>query len=198
MHCSSFRMFAPAVLLLLALAPGAHAQDAGTGGAYVGASVGNADVEGYDRDDTAYSLRGGYRFNRYLAVEASYADLGEIAWSFGSCIELCAPESAVTHYSLANDRWDVAMLGLLPLGRQFELFARLGYARAGYDVGSSNMLGSATYSRNDSTETYGVGARFHFDAPWTLRLEWERLRDVGDAYDIDTLWLGAEYRFQGR
>lgn len=194
----SDRIFAPAVLALLALAPGAHAQDASTRGAYVGASVGQADIDDYGRDDTAFSLRGGYRFNRYLAVEASYADLGEIAWSSGNCIEFCAPEAAVVHYRLANDRFDVAMLGILPLGRQFELFARLGYARAGYDVDWSNMLGSSTYSKNDSTTTYGAGARFHFAAPWTLRLEWERLEEVDDAYDVDTVWLGAEYRFQGR
>lgn len=71
-----------AVLLLL-VASAAHADDPSTG-FYIGAGVGTATLEledpnstaDFDGDDTGFKLVAGYRFLKWVAVEASRAGTG--------------------------------------------------------------------------------------------------------------------------
>src|SRR5262249_49166672 len=113
----------PAALLLL-FASATYADDPPIG-FYIGAGVGSATLELEDSnssadfkgDDTGAKVLAGYRFLKWVAVEAAYEDYGQ-------------PEDDVLGLRLRGDfkSFSVSALGLLPLG-DFDLFARGGIAR---------------------------------------------------------------------
>lgn len=150
-----------------------------------------------DQSDTAFALHGGYRFTRYFAVEASYADLGTFDYTV-ECPAVCIPEAFPRQVDASIDRLDVALLGIVPFSERAEVYARVGMAQTQVDVTVTSMLeGTRGRSSDSSDVVYGLGLRVHFDAPWSLRLQWERSEADIDASsaDVDTLWLGGEYRF---
>jgi OmpA-OmpF porin, OOP family len=62
-------------------------------GFYVGAGIGQASIErddsDFDADDTGFKVFGGYNFNQYFALEATYLDGGEPDQTFrrsGHCV----------------------------------------------------------------------------------------------------------------
>ncbi len=167
-------------------------------GAYIGVGVGQFNiksdldlgetpgesVERFDSDDTSLKLFGGWRFNRYLALELAYIDLGSLE-----------DRIAGLPVDLSIEGFAPYVVGTLPLGI-FELFAKVGYffydAEAG--VGGSNS-GLPRVSDSDSDEdlvyAFGVGITLfdHLNA----RLEYE-LFDTDDD-DSDAIWLSGAWRF---
>lgn len=172
-------------------------------GWYVGADVGRSELKfdgGADSSDTAFAVHGGYRFGRYFAVEASYADLGSFGYTLDCPPGLaCVPELFPQQTDVSARRLDLALLGIVPFGDRWEAHAKLGYARTKFDTTVRvGQFGISDFSDDNSDLIYGVGLRFHFDPPWSLRLQWERIPDINDSNeDLDALWLGAEYRFGG-
>jgi hypothetical protein len=193
-----------AVLSSLGLAAGlAQAAPAGEPGWYAGADVGRSEFKfdgGANFSDTAFAVHGGYRAARYFAVEASYADLGSFDYTLECPAGLaCVPELYPQFVDVSAKRLDLALLGILPLGERFEAYAKVGFSQTEIDTHVvEGMSGTSDFSDRSSDAIYGVGVRMHFDAPWTLRLQWERVPDVDYfGVDVDALWLGAEYRFGG-
>lgn len=189
----------------IALVAGGLLAVAGTGtaaaqriaeGGYVGAAAGVTDYK-IARDYVAgASVYGGWRFNSWLAVEASYADLGESkqeVWLAGFPVDVRG----------SVDRFDVAVQGIWPVTDSFDLYAKLGVARINYEVSArtafNGRTGYESTSGHDNRAIYGIGARYNFQSPWSLRAQIERLdmSDEGNGNDdgVDTLWIGAEYRF---
>jgi OmpA-OmpF porin, OOP family len=176
-------------------------------GWYVGADFGHAEIEpegqAFYRDkdfsDTAFSLHSGYRVNSYFAIEAAYADLGDYSYRAELYSEIFVPR-ILHQYEIiiSGRRLDLALVANIPLGERFEAYAKAGFANT--EVESEfRSIDDNFQSKDSSTDAfYGVGLRFHFDAPWSLRLQWDRTQ-LGDyESDIDALWLGAEYRFSSR
>ena len=172
-------------------------------GWYAGADLGRMEYKfdnGFDASDNAFGVHGGYRFSRYFAIEAGYADLGSYDFSVACPTgTLCVPEDYPIYTEVSSQRIELNVLGILPLGERLEAYAKAGYARTEFDVfvregihdGSSDSIRS-------SDPNYGIGLRLNFDAPWSLRLQWERTPDMNDSdADLNALWLGAEYRFGG-
>lgn len=199
MHCT--RKSIAVVLLALGLAAGsAQAADVESGW-YLGVDVGQREYK-YDEgsfSDTAYSVHGGYRFARHFAVETAYVDLGDHDFSLGCPADACVPETYPWHVDVSAQRWDLALLGIVPVGGRMEAYAKLGMARTDFDITIvEGLQGTSHDSVSGWDPVYGVGLRVHFDTPWSLRLQWERTPDVADTEaDMDALWLGAEYRFGG-
>jgi len=190
----------------LGLAAGlAHAAPPGGSGWYAGADIGRSELKfdsGADFSDTAFAVHGGYRAARYFAIEASYADLGSLDYTLECPVGLvCVPVLYPQFVDVSSKRLDLALLGVLPLGERFEAYAKVGVAQTDIDVHVvEGQLGTSDFSDRSTDPIYGIGVRMHFDAPWTLRLQWERVPDVdyfGADFDVDALWLGAEYRFGG-
>lgn len=181
----------------------ASAAQGGDRGWYAGLDAGRsaykADV-GDDEGATAFTVRGGYRFNDWVAVETSYADLGSVD-SRVDCPagQACVPEAFPVDTSLSAQRADVAVLGILPITDSVEAFARVGVAYTEFDATvQQGSLGTDRGSDDSTDAIYGIGVRYNFDAPWALRLEYARTSGIGDTdVDLDTLTFGVEYRFGG-
>lgn len=177
---------AVAALGMALLAPAsALAQDAGfyLGGAFGQAKlkewcrVGPTDVLSACEDtDTGWKLFGGYRFNRYVAIEATYVNWGETSGTVNG-ISVSAEQTSM----------GIAAVGSLELGPQFSVFGKAGFLMTEQDIKrpSGNVKG-------DETEFhYGLGVRFRFTPNWAARGEWERTEKL----KVEMLSIGAEYRF---
>lgn len=167
----------------------------------VGAGIGqfNVEIDGidgldeaindFDADDMSWKLYGGYRFNRYLAVEAAYVDFGKPSDQF----EL---NGSSGNYSLALSGFAPYVVGTLPLG-PVELSARLGYYF--YDVkvnADLDDLGGDVFETKNSGEdvTYGIGVGMTFMDHLHTRIEYEVI-DLKNTDDSQALWLAGEWRF---
>lgn len=183
----------PAVCLALAVAAGScFAVVARTTlaepGIYVGAAYGIASLDGENFDDDTQVLKAfvGGKFNDYIGLEAAANHYGEAEGSLY--------ESELTGYT-------AALVGYLPLGDGFDLFAKAGnlwwkndFTILGF---SDDVTGNELF--------FGVGAQLNFGEHVALRIEWERYEvdlssdeigvDLDTTYDVDVASLGAVFSF---
>ena len=169
-------------LVMFVGAPLAHA------GIYFGASVGDANVSqedgGFDfsSSDTAYKAFVGWSFFKFFGIEASYLDLG-------------TQEDEVTpgtDVSVDATAWDAFVVGQLPLGKHFELFAKAGIVVWDTSTSISGITGDSSDDGNDPA--YGAGLKFKFGHFFGIRAEYERF-DIEDTDKVDMASVGAEFRF---
>jgi len=149
-----------------------------------------------DDSDLGYKLFGGYQFNRYLALEGGYFNLGE----FGFKADTVPAGTLGGNIKLQGFNLD----GLVhvPLSDRFSAFGRLGanYAQAKdkfTDSGAVHVL-DPKRSKKDLNYKFGLGLEYDFSSALSLRLEGERYRiddAVGNKGDIDLASLGLVYRF---
>lgn len=159
----------------------------------------------YDGRDTTYKLQGGYRFNRHVAIEGGYANLGKYTYDAAST----APLVATRHGVGKIDGWNLGVVGSLPLGAQFAVLGKLGVV--GYKIDfhcDGTGIACANPNRKDSGTalTYGLGADWNFSGNWFARAEYDVARKVGTRFDFDgsngtsqadvrTASVGVGYRF---
>ena len=202
--------------LLALLACSARAQNNNW---YVGGSFGQSMVE-FDEDGLAASLRaegftgntgfqsdetddafkffGGYRVNRYLAVEASYLNLGEVS-SKTMATGIAGPRETIFKVKWKNG-YSVAAVGTLPLGERFALMGRAGlyYANITSSV-QIQAFGSGASSDKDTGPTLGAGVSFEINKTVGIRAEYERFFAVGTDNtgegDFDFMSVGVVLRF---
>ena len=170
----------------------ASAQDMGF---YIGATFGSATQDGQcegtpagfscDDKDSAWRILGGYQFNRNLAIELGYHNLGEASASGGGV--------TVTDEVTA---WELLAVGSFPLANQFSLYGKLGMYRG--EVERTVTLGGLSASADESgTEfTFGLGARYDFMPNLGVRAEWQRYMDLLPDVDVDVLSIGLIFRFR--
>jgi OmpA-OmpF porin, OOP family len=193
---------AGALFLLSALFAGsAWSQNAGF---YAGAALGQVQHKdtcedaniSCDDKDTAWKILAGYQFNRHLAVEAGYADLGK---SSASGVVSGVTASA----SFEVTAWELVGIGSFPVMDRLSLYGKLGVYRAETEArGTASVPGiTATTNEKDTNSdvTFGFGARYDITRNLGVRAEWQRYRkvggdDTGEA-DIDLFSLGLMYRF---
>lgn len=160
----------------------------------VGAGVGRTDVDvggisgSTDKRDNAWKLFGGYQFNRYIAVEGGYVNLGKAS--------VAGPQGFAT---LDSNAWQVGAVGSLPLNQQFALTGKLGLARTNTDA--SGSVGGIPFagSGHDTAPTYGLGMRYDLTRTVALRGDWDRYRvnngGIGGKSDSDLFTVGAQFKF---
>lgn len=193
------------LLAVLVLAVGgaggvAYAQD-NTSGFYLGAGVGQFNVqiddidqtdeaiERLDDDDAAWKAFVGYRFNPYIAVEGAYVDLGNP----GSRTDASGSSG---DFRVRLKGFAPYVIGTLPLG-PIELFGKIGYYF--YDVDlrvdiDDPLAPDIDSSKSNEDLLYGVGIGATVLQHLNLRLEYERIdSDVID--DADAIWLSGAWRF---
>lgn len=166
--------FAFQTLLGLTLAMPAHA------GAYLGAGVGISDYNDSlwsvedGVNETGWTVFAGYQFNRYLALETAWVDLGTV--NAGNA-------------SLETKGLSVQGIGSIPVGPAFSLFGKVGTFTWDQDarIGTARDSNSGT----DLAWGYGFAARF-FENRLGLRVGWERYESDNDA---DFISLGASYHY---
>ena len=129
--------------------------------------------------DTSWKILGGYRFNRYLAAEATYIDWGEVS---ATVLGGAQPVDVA-----ANQRsYGLGAVGSLPLGQRLELFGKAGFLHTEQETKSTR-----TVNRDETELHYGLGAKYAFTRNWALRGEWENT----DKLKVELLSIGVEYRF---
>jgi OOP family OmpA-OmpF porin len=133
--------------------------------------------------DTGWKLLGGYRFNRYLAAEASYIDWGEVTATVRSGTQTVGVKASQHSYGLAA-------VGTIPLGEHFELFGKAGFLMTEQETRRITPAPS-TVNRDDTEFHYGLGAKYAFTRNWAVRGEWEKT----DKLKVELLSIGVEYRF---
>jgi OmpA-OmpF porin, OOP family len=156
-------------------------------GFYVGAGVGKASIEvddaGFDADDTAFKVFGGYNFNPNFAVELAFIDGGAPDERFG-------PGSV----EVAVDGINVSALGRLPVNEVFSVFGKIGFAS--YDVEVKGRFGNNVVASEDGSDedlSYGIGAAFNIGTAVELRGEYEAV-DISDG-SFNVLSVSGVYKF---
>lgn len=182
-----------AILLMLATGTAIAADD---GGFYLGAGVGQFNIEvddfedltadDFDGDDTSLKLFAGWRFNPYFAAELAYIDFG-------------GPDDTLNVGGIDIDtEVEIAgfapyLVGTIPLGL-VELFAKVGYYIYDVDVAASGFGQSASESDSDEDLVYGAGVGLVLFEHFSARLEYEII-DISDVDDANAVWLTGAWRF---
>jgi OOP family OmpA-OmpF porin len=175
--------------LALAVPAGVSAQESGP---YLGGAIGqtrftewcDAGTTICDDRDSGWKLFGGYRFNRYFALEGSYIDWGEVT----ATVPL--PAGPPAHVAASQKSYGIAAVGSLQLGPQFSVFGKLGILSTEQETRRVSPS-PRTIQRDESELHYGVGAAYSLSSNWALRGEWENTEKL----KVQMLSIGVEYRF---
>jgi len=164
-------------IAVVALASSAQAADKGF---YLGASIGQANIEDdvddledlddidFDADDTGLKAFAGYRFNDWIGIEGSYVD-------FGSPSDIFDDDDVQADARVI----DAYIVGFLPI-TTFDLFAKAGVANwdTSFDIDDLDL-----HADDDGTDlAWGVGGQFRLGSA-AFRLEYEDF-DFGDKADM--------------
>lgn len=160
-----------------------------------------------DRSDTGGKLFFGRRFNRFLAAEAGYVDLGKA--SFNTTI-IGAPAGTTPappfsiHATAAAKGIFLAGLAHLPLTERFSFFGKAGLMRSEAkfterieDTGATRV----SRSERNTEALYGLGLQLQLTPLLGGRVEWERFKNVGqgiggrEGRDVDFLSAGVFLQF---
>jgi OOP family OmpA-OmpF porin len=165
---------------------------------YLGASLGSTDADDgnaipelidagtVDGEDSGFKLFGGYQFNRNLAVELAYVDLGKLEYSgtFGGL--------SVTGGKVQTTGFNASAVGIVPLSPSFSLFGKVGVfswlAKARDVTGGAPFAGE----EDDADVSFGLGAAYHVNANFSVRAEWEQFEALDK---ISLISIGVAVRF---
>lgn len=162
-------------------------------GFYAGVGLGTTEVseesiEDFiaDDSDTGFKFFGGYSFNEFFAIEASYFDFGEASGTiedpFFGDIDFDAGVSGIS----------AAVVGRIPAGDMFSVFGKVGFAQYDVEVEVSIDGESGSDSESETDMVYGGGAALSFGV-FELRAEYEVL-NVEDG-DVNMISVSGLYRF---
>lgn len=156
-----------------------------------------------DDSDTSWSVFGGYSFSPHFALEVGYVDLGAGKYRASGTVNPPGFTPSMPA-SFSGDSevsgFTAAAVGTLPIGQMFEVHARAGMLAADVDASeTSSIFGSSRYSSDSRDFLIGLGAGLHFGQQWSISLDWQQFKDVGDEdvvieTDIDRISLGVTYR----
>ena len=164
-------------------------------GFYLGAGAGGAKYNGFNqlcRDITgalpgidvdtdcdssetsfAWKLFGGWRWNRYVSLEAGFANLGEAKGDtviFGQDVN-----GEVSSTALFGE-----LVGSIPLGTKARVFGKLGVANISAELTTDlfavplGQLAPTSFSKDSTEAVYGAGLELGFTQNLMGRIEWER------------------------
>ena len=155
-------------------------KDGCTGGSFPGVSC--------DDKDTAFKIFGGYQFNKNIAAEIGWTDLGKAKAS--------GPGGTAEAKASA---FELDAVGAFPVWQQLSILGRLGLY---YGEGKLDAPGvSGTKKTTDLT--YGLGVGWDFNKNLGVRGEWQRYSKIkfeaagtsGDT-DVDVYGVSLLWRFQ--
>jgi OOP family OmpA-OmpF porin len=162
-------------------------------GIYLGGALGQAEQSDQctspaagvscDNKDSAWKIFGGFQFNRHLAAELGYANLGEASASAGT---VSARDEATAI--------ELVALGMFPVVERFSIFGKLGLYRGELERTANNPL-IGTGSNEQTDFTFGLGVRFDVTHNIGVRAEWQRYIDLGEITDVDLISVGVQFKF---
>jgi hypothetical protein len=134
---------------------------------------------------------GGYRLNRNIAFEIGYSDAGSPQFMAIKGPQCTAPEICVVDVELETMATTVAVVGIYPLGKIWEVYAKGGAAF--WDATSKQSLASSPsdipiesqISSNGSSFLIGVGAGVMVGEHAHLRID-------AQMYEVDSKLLAVD------
>ena len=165
---------------------------------YVGADLGlsrmdQPDIVGVanssDEDAFSWSLRFGYRFNRFFSLEGGYADLGDFDYEFRGACTMQFPSTcgSTGDTRTSVDGFLVNAVGTVPIGRRFLLTGSVGalYREVEYSAPASS-IGPHFSSTEGTAWRVGIGAAFPLNERLEIGLDLVHYMDVGVAFDMSS------------
>jgi OmpA-OmpF porin, OOP family len=152
-----------------------------------------------DDTDIAFKIFGGYKFNKYFALEGGYFNLGQFGYTATT-----TPAGTLTG-KIKLQGLNLDAVGILPITKKFSAFGRVGvnYAEAKDNFASTGAVPTPTDpspSKTDTNYKVGLGLQYDFTRHVGLRGEWERYRindAVGNDGDINMYSVGVVVMFGG-
>lgn len=137
---------------------------------------GVSSTSSYDRRGTTYSILGGYKFNPYLALEATYDYLGKYTFN-ATFIRTDATFTRVEQDTVTA----ISVTGVLniPIKKVAVIYGKFGLATTTDEIscsGSSGICTAQSDTRTNGTGGIGVGLRLGRNE---VRLEYDEFQDVG-------------------
>ena len=161
---------------------------AAAGPIYFGFATGNTSVDEeaadlkFSDEDNGNRYYFGFRTLQFLGFEGAYNSLGSFS-----------DENAGVRAETDISSYGIYALGVLPIGKHFEMFGKVGYHHWSVD---SSLSGGVTESSSDSgnSPAYGTGFTFLLTQHIAIRTEYEKFKtDETDSLDLKS--LGVEIRF---
>jgi OOP family OmpA-OmpF porin len=164
---------------------------------YIGAGAGMghlnrsaSDLTGLDNatlddNDTTYTVRGGWRFSPFAAIELGYYDLGRYDFHgtrFGSVGNV---DGSARAQSVG-----LSLVGIWPINN-FDLYGRIGYAHSELKFNANGPINTGNRNDRQDEATYGAGVRWNFTPQWGLFAEWMK----NDRIRVDSYLAGIDFRF---
>ena len=129
---------------------------------YVGVRAGKANVSLDNTvltDDSAngYGVFGGYSFSPMFALEGEYLGFGEVTQGAGG---------------VKSSGLSLSGVGSFPIGEEFSLFGKLGYAKI-----TSKPTGTNTGANAKSSGvSYGLGGQYNVSSSVGIRAGWDKYK----------------------
>jgi opacity protein-like surface antigen len=135
-------------------------------------------------DSFTFGLILGYQVLPWLALEATYMDLGEAEYKArGTISDGVAVASSRFDFKGSAKGPAVSVIGMYPFANGWSVLGRAGmvFTDIDYDINVSVEDQSSSQSISRSNENFLWGAGVGFTAlPWTVRLEYQQISDLGD------------------
>ena len=139
-----------------------------------------------DDNDTTWTIRGGWRFSPFGAVEIGYYNFGRYKFH-GTAVGNFVPVDG----SAKAESVGISLVGIIPIN-QFDLYGRIGYAHSELKFNANGPLGGvANENQRQDEATYGVGGRWNFTPNMGLFVEWFK----NDRIRVDSVVGGFDFRF---
>lgn len=180
--------------------------DMGSAGGLTRSFFGNTPVDSSSLDDSdgAYGVTVGYRWNRYVATEIGYVNLGEGLYEAELSDPTVVTEPTVFTARFRTTGLTASMLGFWPVG-MFDIQGRAGvyYGDTRYrqrlDLTTSDTFVSDESKANSFDAFAGIGAAWNFNESYSLRVEYQKFLNAGDKddtgeVDVDLLTIGVLFR----
>ena len=176
------KAFVVAVLVCSSVFVPALAQEGYVGASYLSSSAEfDTFIASFNPDGDGWKIFAGYNINKYFGIEGTYYDLGGLEDTEG-----------LDTFSADIDAFDVSFRGILPLGKVFQLTAKIGYASVSIDSAASSPLLTVTAEGSEWEVLYGVGAEVKLGKSFGVRADWEFFDVEGE---LDAWSVGGFFRF---
>ncbi|MHB1951126.1 MAG: outer membrane beta-barrel protein [Acidiferrobacteraceae bacterium] len=152
-----------------------------------------------DTGRAAFSLFGGYQFNRYVGAELGWIDFGN--YSMNGTASGSGGSAAFSETDKISAFW-LAAVGTFPINRELSVLAKAGLANS-QDKESCAVSGSACAPASDSATQpmFGVGLALTASRHIGFRLEYDQYDNIGNnthEYTAGTFYeigVSGLYRF---
>jgi len=154
------------MLISVSITPSAFAVEVGP---YFGFSLGTADDDILNEDDSGFKIFGGTNLSEQYGFEIAFVDLGEYVGG------------AISQSGLAFD-----LVGYFPVAQNVDIFGKVGLFLWTVDIGP--------FSDDGTDLTYGFGVNVGIANQMSVRAEWENFTDISGG-DVSLVSAGLTFNF---